>query len=240
MDEEISVDDAALRRMCHLFSHDLRNPLAAIVTNLEFARRMLDGVDEDLAEAVTDSVIACEVLRRIVANFELISSPEPTAASPEDLVIEDLLLEVVNKCRDQAAQAELTVDTSALEGRTVVRADKPRLQLALENMIANSLQHAPPRTDIRLTVAPGEGHHIDVLVEDDGPAVDEAIRAKASAPAMHTMKTRQPGMRYSRGLGLLAGRLAAQSQGASMLIDEAKGRHRLVLSLPLATPLNAE
>lgn len=230
MDEDISVDDATLRRMCHLFSHDLRNPLAAIVTNLEFAKRMLDDVDEDLAEAVTDSVIACEVLRRIVANFDLISSTDPDKASLHEVVVEDLVRDVVDKCADQAEQAELTVKATGLEGRTPVRVDRGRLHLAIENAVANSLQHAPAGSQVDVSIAI-DGKQVMFAVEDDGKPVEERLRAGASTPEMHTMSTREPGMRYSRGLGLLVTRLASQSQGGKLEITERGGRHRLVLTL---------
>lgn len=229
MDDDISVDDATLRRMCHLFSHDLRNPLAAIVTNLEFAKRMLDDVDEDLAEAVTDSVIACEVLRRIVANFDLISSTEPEKASLHEVVVQDLVRDVVNKCIDQASQAELTIETAGLDERTPIRIDRMRLQLAVENVVANSLQHAPPGTKIDVAVTI-DGKNVLVSAEDDGKPVGEDIRETASTPEMHTMSSRQPGMRYSRGLGLLTARLAAQSQGGKLTLTERDGRNRLVLT----------
>jgi len=230
MDDDISVDDATLRRMCHLFSHDLRNPLAAIVTNLEFAKRMLDDVDEDLAEAVTDSVIACEVLRRIVANFDLISSTDPERTSLHEIVVQDLVRDVVSKCNDQAEQAELEVNATGLDARTPIRIDRTRLQLAVENMVANSLQHAPPGTQIDVALEI-DGATVTISVEDDGKPIGAELRAGASTPQMHTMSTRQPGMRYSRGLGLLTARLAAQSQGGKLTITERDGRHRLVLIL---------
>ena len=63
-----------LEELMHAVAHDLRNPLAAIMTNMEFARTLVarNAVDPDLADAIEDSAAACTVLQSIVSNLDVV------------------------------------------------------------------------------------------------------------------------------------------------------------------------
>ncbi len=218
MSEKLHLDDAELRSLLHLMCHDLRNPLAAIVTNLEFAKRLLSrmAVDPDLAESVEDSVTACDVLRRIVANFDLLIKGNEVGVTLHDLDVGATVAEVTKRCGDRARQAQLELEFggNGRGPRTVL--DRSLFSLAVENVIANSLQHAPRGSTVRVTVEPGEGH-AQVVVRDDGPAIPEALRETALGPEGHTTSGRAEGMRYGRGLGLLAARAAAAACGCTLI-----------------------
>lgn len=228
---ETKVDDATLRRMCHLVTHDLRNPLAAIVTNLEFAVRILEegDVDPDLAEAVQDSVTACDVLRRIVSNFDLVAKGDAMPTAQSNLVLEQVVQDVVRRCQARADQAELQIVVKA-EGTTKVKSDRTMLALALENLLSNSIQHGPSRSQIDVVVS-AESDRAVVTIHDRGLVLEGEDDALAMSVEAHTMEGRKPNSRYGRGLGLLCAQLAAQMAGAEVGLSSADGVNRFRLSL---------
>lgn len=231
MTEKLHIDDAQLRELLHLMSHDLRNPLAAIVTNLEFAKRLLTrlSVDPDLAESVEDSVTACDVLRRIVANFDVIVKGRELAVTLQETDIGAVVKDVARRCGDRAKQGGLEVTISGADDKLSTMLDRSLFSLAIENLLSNSLQHAPRGSTVRMTVAKS-GDNAVLSIADDGSAVPEELRAIALGPEGHTPSGRTDGSRYGRGLGLLAARAAAQACGCEIAL---RGTETSILELTI-------
>ena len=232
MPDPLSVSDADLRQLCRLISHDLRNPLAAIVTNLEFARRMLEQfeADPDLREAVRDSVTACDVLRRIVSNFDLLSKGMPLKATMQDLELEEVVRDVVRRCAARAEQACLRLALEA-PGSTILFSDEALVALAVENLVDGSLQHAPADTEVSVSVVERDDVAC-VVVRDTGPPIDASLRDFALGVEAHTSSGRRDGTRYGRGLALLSARVAIEAIGGSVEASEVDGQSSIRLTIP--------
>lgn len=233
MTEKLHVDDAELRELLHLVSHDLRNPLAAIVTNLEFARRLVveEQVDQDLRESVEDSVVACDVLKRVVANFDVLAKGKDVNPTLGELGVATVVLDVVRRCRERADQASLTIDVD--DGGVTAQAmlDKSLFALAIENLIANSIQHAPRNTSITVKVTEDD-RGIVVTVGDAGKGVPEDHRDAAMGATSHTPKGRLGPTRYGRGLSLLSAHAASSLTGVAMELDGEDGAFVMRLIVP--------
>ena len=59
-----------------LFTHDFRNPISAIVTNLGYIKTVLEDADEDTREAIEDSIQAVDSLMAMIGNFTQIGQLE--------------------------------------------------------------------------------------------------------------------------------------------------------------------
>jgi len=82
--------------------------------------------------------------------------------------------------------------------------------------------------------ARGEGAAIVLLVEDGGATVTPEFRVKAFSAEGQVSAKGQVGARYSRGVGLLAARLAAEASGAQVrVVDPPSGSgNAFELSIP--------
>ena len=76
-----------------LLTHDLRNPLAALSSNVGFLNMVGDAFGEDVREALSDVQLSIEAMARIVDSLELVShdlghltAPPPIAVRILDLV----------------------------------------------------------------------------------------------------------------------------------------------------------
>jgi signal transduction histidine kinase len=233
MTEKIHVDDKQLRELLHLVSHDLRNPLAAIVTNLEFAKRLLSriNVDPDLAESVEDSVTACDVLRRIVSNFDVLAKGRDLTTTPQEVEIGSAVEEVVKRCTDRATQGNLALELNGADLGKRAKLDRLLFSLAVENLISNSIQHGPRGSKITVDLRDG-GDHVTMTVADAGPAVPPELREIALGAEGHTPTGRGDGTRYGRGLGLLSAHAAASACGCTLTLD-GDATNVFTLSVPL-------
>jgi signal transduction histidine kinase len=219
MPDPLHVDDAQLRAMLALLSHDLRNPLAAVLTNLEVSRRVLAKTQghEDLDEAIQDSVAACELVRRMLANLDLLAKGAGVRVVPQEVDVVALTRDAVQRNHKHAAQADETLAFSSQHATARAVIDKDLFGLALDNLLANAIQHAPRGSEIAVSVAQ-PGAAVEVSVHDAGPVIAEDHRALAVSPEGHTSKGRVPEARYSRGLGLLASEAAARASGMTLTL----------------------
>jgi signal transduction histidine kinase len=228
------IDDHELRELLHLVSHDIRNPLAAIVTNLEFARRLVidDGVDLDLRESVEDSVIACEVLKRVVANFDILAKGKDVSLSVGEVAIAATIRDVAKRCRERADQAGLSLafNDGGVDDKALL--DKQLFSLILENLISNSVQHGPRGSEVVIELARGD-EQLVVTVTDQGKAVPAEYRERALSVESHTPKGRQGPTRYGRGLSMLAAATASKIVGVELAISGEDGAFEMRLTIPL-------
>lgn len=227
-------DDAQLRELLNVLSHDVRNPLAAIVTNLEFARRICErgNTDKDLVEAVLDSAIASDLLRRIIGNLDILVKGEQLAASLHDVELAMIVEEAARRCRSRAEQEGISIVTSLPATRRRAMLDRALFTLALENLIDDSLQHAPRDSTVRLELEIDEAE-ARVLVRDQAGAIPPELHELAVSAEGNCPRGRVPETRYGRGLALLSARLAARATGARLSFGGEGAESVMTITIPL-------
>ena len=60
-------------QLSRLFVHDLKNPISALAANLNFLETTHLEESEDIRGAVTDSILAANMLVRLADNFDMIA-----------------------------------------------------------------------------------------------------------------------------------------------------------------------
>ena len=235
-------DRRELGEMLALLAHDLKNPLAAVLTNLGFIAGVLREIDGDAAlgdarEAVVDARQACESMQRFCGNLELLAreatgrvSLVPMDPTPLDLV--GIVDEVVGKQNEAAQGRRLRFAVNAAE-RTYARADRELVLRAVDNLLADAVQHAPSGTEIAIDIGAHADADARVVVRDAGPVVPANMRAQVATPNGQSLGKGRPELRYGRGLALYAASLAALAAGGRIEIGEADGRSALTLVVPL-------
>ena len=123
--------------------------------------------------------------------------------------------------------------TYELEVADDVEANVDRLQLvrAVDNLLANARLHTPESSTIRVEARRIEDA-LELIVDDDGPGIDEEQIARATDRFWRAASTRSAGT-PGTGLGLGLVRAIAQAHGGTLeLSRSARGglRVRLVLA----------
>lgn len=198
------------RRFVAEASHDLRTPLALMLTEVELALAQ-PRPPEELTQALHS--INCEVRRLITLAEDLlerVGSGEPgltIESHPVDLVA--LAAQVVE--RFEAAAGERPIDLTA--SRPVeVQGDATRLDRAVSNLVDNALRHGDGRIEIQIRPT---DHGAELTVTDEGPGF-------ASDPGSGTAPD---------GLGLAIVREIARAHGGTVRAQHADGQTSVRLEL---------
>jgi len=229
-------DPKVLGSLLALLVHDLRNPLSALHSNIDFLVSTLAEMGEDTRGALDDAVVSCDSLINIVDNAELLAfNLQGLAERPgETLGVAAVVADVVARHRLLARShgIEVEVAPTAADPDARVVAHREMYVRAFANLLRNGIQHSAAR-NVRVWLEDA-GQRLRLAVGDAGPCLGEDYRTAAfSASGQLTTKGRSGG-RYGRGLGLLAARLAAESAGACIEVaaPPADLNCALVLSAP--------
>lgn len=205
-----------------LITHDMRNPLAALSSNVGFLNMVSDGMSSDAREAVDDLQLSIEAMGRIIDSLELLCHDLKCQKFGVAMSLTvGSVVRAVSGQAERAAQSHgvvLKLDCGAHEADRFLAVENPFLR-ALSALIHNALTVAPPRTTVTMTVKVGsEG--VSFLVEDRGPGLSpEFAEAALTASGQVDIKTASGG-RYSRGLGLYVVARSAELAGVKLRIGE--------------------
>jgi signal transduction histidine kinase len=215
------------------WTHDLRNPLAALVANLHHLRETLaPSLDDESEEVFAECLALFGLLERYTANLEILAQADvPVAERGSAVDLVELANEVATRLGPYANVTGHRLRV-LVQGAILPRVETDRLVLrrVLENVAANALENAPSGpVDLVVGVrddAAGEGF---VAVIDQGPPWPPAVEGTT------TSWRRAPGSRYGRGLGLDAAKLAAKVVGAKLeLGSTARGEASATIAAPAA------
>jgi len=216
-----------------LVAHDLRNPLAALSSNVGFLGMVGDGLSDDAREAIDDLQLSIEAMGNSV---ELVCHDLKAQEPPPPLA-----LNIGSAVRGFQAQAEraakshgvgLEVDLCGLDQDKFIASDHA-FRRALTALVHNALTVAPPRSTVHLSLR-RDDDRIVFRVEDDGVALSPALaEAALSAGGQVEVKT-DPAGRYSRGLGLYVVARSAELAGVKLRIAETESGSAIELVAPAA------
>ena len=217
-----TYDTKVLGVLLGMLAHDLRNPLAAIHSNLGFLDSF-DELSEDSVEAVQDGLVSCDGLSHIIDNIELLGNrlKGPPRPPRDEVRLSEVVQQAIEQCGAAAKSHETTIslDPEAAESGVTVVSARDDLRRCISNLVRNGIQMSRPGDGVRLSFAE-EGDHVAIWIEDDGASPDVRIRERIfTAQGQSEAKDASTG-RYSRGLGLLCARIAADGAGAEVRVVE--------------------
>jgi two-component system, OmpR family, sensor histidine kinase KdpD len=181
-------------------SHDLRTPLASI----QAAATSLSDPSVDLDPAAKDDLQSLlleetEHLNQLVGNLLNMSRIEAGALKLQKQwnSLADLIDTVVDRMQRHTTHHVLEIDVS--EDLPLVEIDATLIEQVFINLISNSIKYAPPRTCIRIRAFVQDAGWMQVVLQNQGPAIPEE-HIEHIFEKFYTF----PGMRQvsSTGLGL--------------------------------------
>lgn len=223
-------------QMNKLFVHDLKNPISALSANLSYLESALPHESEDIKGAVSDSILASEMLLRFVDNLGYLSrlevneECEVTAASLRNLVDGGYKR---NEPFARSAGVSLRVE-GEVPDRSVLGQYK-LMEIALDNLVLSAVRHSPPGGLVEIGVTL-RGELAQLTVTDRGrPVAGEFIPELFTRQGQIDAK-KYSDSRYGRGMGLYLVGLTAQALGGFLEVEH---QDRLT-SFRLLFPLECE
>ena len=217
------IDDAfeEQRRFIHEASHELRNPLAVIRTNIEVTLSDPGADPDELRRTLEVVDRSTERMSRLVDDLLVYARKGTTAREKAPVDASTLVVEAVDEFRAPAEARSLTVAGAAPAGLWLL-ADRHALKQALANLLANAVRLAPEGTTIRVTAGRQEPW-VWLAVQDEGPgiAADDQDRVFQRFYRGDGKAGREEGR---SGLGLTIVRQIAQAHGGTVKLVSEPGR----------------
>ena len=217
---------AAVGRLAASVAHEIRNPIAAMRLKAENALVSGDPPRTAAAlEAVLGQIARVDTLLRDLLNL---TQARPLNRMPTP--VEPLLAECAHLHEELASARSVRIAVAAdgLPATDHPHLDRAQIARAVDNLLLNALQHAPPGGRIRLGAerATVDGAlRLRLSVADTGAGVDPVIRAGLFEPFV-------TGRRDGTGLGLAIVReIALAHRGEARLVEGAP-ETTFVLDLP--------
>ncbi len=216
------------RRFTADAAHELRTPLAALMTQAQVARAATADAERNRA---LDNVIAgCIRAARIVDQMLTLARLEPdTALGPREVfdlraLAQSVVADIAPAALQQGVEFELEdcADASVSGNGDLIR-------IALRNLIDNAVRYSPSDTKVQVTIEESDGF-ASARVIDQGPGLPGDWTGRQSAQRSHRVLGNNAA---GSGLGLSITRRIAELHGGSVELHKNKTGTGLTAELRL-------
>ena len=210
---ELEEADRRKDEFLALLGHELRNPLAPIVTSLELLR----------SRSVQDPAVvrACQTLDRQVAHLtrlvdDLLDVSRITSGKIElrrqRFALGEIIDRAVTLCQAQFDQREqvLAVEIDVGDRELPVELDITRMVQVISNLLLNAAKYSEPRSVVRLRGSRSTGEAV-ICVADQGRGIDPEMLPRIFGSFVQ-VKTGGGGL----GVGLTLARRLVEMHGGSI------------------------
>jgi signal transduction histidine kinase len=169
--------NAELDRFLYSTSHDLRSPLSSIKGLVNIAR--MENTDEKIQRYFSMMVDRVDKLDFFIKDIIDYSKNARTGLQSEPVNFNSLLAEVTENLKYIEGAESIHFQTSVLVSETV-QADKNRLSVVLNNLMANAIKYHDPQKEnqwIHVEVTNSNGT-IKLKVSDNGTGIDQEHHSK--------------------------------------------------------------
>ncbi len=238
--ERVAGQDRAKSEFIAMLAHELRNPLAPIVSSIDLLR-LKNGSDPEQVEVLDLMENRMHTVRRLLDDLldaSRITENKLTLEKEEVEVGEIIKRAAVSadhyfKERDQHLVIESPGDT------LIIEADPVRIEQVVTNLLTNASKFSNPRDEIRLTVRTS-GNMVEITVSDKGVGIDKDMLGRIFDPFLQV----ELGKRTRQGLGIglaLVRSLTEMHGGTVRAKSEGQGQgSQFAVILPLAKKKSAK
>jgi two-component system sensor histidine kinase KdpD len=213
-------------------SHELRTPLTALqgFSELLAMRTFAPG---ELARIAAIMRAETERLGRIVSDFLDLARLERGLAPPLRLTRVDagvLIADAVEVL--QRARTTHRFEVECATALPPLEADPDALDRVVKNLVSNAVKYSPPGSCVRVAArAHAEPPAVEITVEDEGPGIAAADRARIFEPYFRTAASARTAA--GAGLGLAVAKSLIDAHGGSIRADSVEPHGtRMTLVLP--------
>jgi signal transduction histidine kinase len=223
----VSIDNARLyldsqqavrarEEVLAIVSHDLRNPLNAVMLAASLLETSETLSDEDREQTSTIAVSARR-MRRLIADLLDVTRLEGgkrLPIEPEPVDVQSLLREAHDLFKAQASASSVSLQYRAGEDIPPIFVDRHRIMQVLSNLVGNSLKFTPQGGVVAFVAEPREGEVL-FTVSDTGPGIPPEHLDDIFSRYWQAKRTERMGA----GLGLPIAKGIVESHGGKIWVE---------------------
>ena len=223
---------AALGRLSSDIAHEVKNPLAIILSGMEFLEIKLPNANTDAKTAMEKIKKATLRANDVLKN--LLKFGRPSELKLERVKPDDLINNALSFFKYRALLRNIEIETQFPEEEIYVEVDKLQIQQVIFNLLMNSVEAMPDGGEIKIktykTALSEEQPCCVIEIADEGEGISEDDLSKLFEPFFTTKRDSK-----GTGLGLAISKMILDNHEGDLIIDSelGKGTDARVI-LPLA------
>jgi PAS domain S-box-containing protein len=222
---------SSMGKMAAGTAHHLNTPLASMLLRVQMMReRASSGSDSDLARLEQTITFCQHFVRKLL---DLARRPESRLDLERVTSIVDAVLGFFGPtAASKGVNVQLCNDGAA---DSMVRADRNQLETLLLTLLSNALDAVARGGTIRVEITSNDAGAVEIVIQDDGCGIPEAVRAHIFEPFFTTKP-----VGTGTGLGLAIAHSIVKEHGGEISLESEMGRGTSVhVRLPVAKSVAA-
>lgn len=192
-------------------SHDIRNPLTALIGYLELLdmdREALPEADRDYVRACLDKSYRIRDLTGEMFRYFLVFGNASQSVEMEEYDAEVLLWQLLGECAEDLISKGFSLNTEALSTPCVLRTDVSLIKRVVDNLVSNITKYADPNMDVTISA------------EVQGDVVCVRFSNAIAAPRPGAVESNHIGLRTCDAImRLLEGSFSSRTEGNRFLAE---------------------
>jgi signal transduction histidine kinase len=209
-------------------AHEVRNPLFSISATLDALEAEL-GQKPEFEECA--GLLRSQLDRLTQLMSDLLDYGKPSILHRGPTRLSDVVRRAMRSCATLARDRQVVMEAEIAEDLPLIQIDGVRVEQALQNLVANAVQHSPGGSAVRVeasldTTSPET--RVRCTVDDHGPGLPEGDAARIFEPFFSRRKG-------GTGLGLSIVQRVAEAHGGDVRAESRPGSGaRFTLLLPVS------
>ncbi len=212
--------------------HDLRSPLANIISSLELMKAgVASSKDPAMQQLYEISNRSTERMQRLISSLLDINRLEAgqPITNKQQTEVEKLVDDAIETILPVAISKEVVIEKMIFSKLPSIYADTDMIRRVLTNLLENAVKFST-QGDKTAIGAKANDNQVTLWVEDHGPGVPEEALDRIFNKFVRLHGT---GISKGLGLGLAFCRIAVQSHGGKIWVENISGGgSRFILTLP--------
>lgn len=225
--------DALREDLAAMIYHDLRSPLANILSSVEMLRNYLSPAGQEEAAAIFriahNSIDRIQRLVTSLLDINRLEQNQPVGER-QPTEVAALLNDALQAARPGAEGRGQSLNLTIEPNLPLVSVDADMIRRVLINLAENAVKYSPTAGRVELG-AKRSGGEIRFWVRDEGPGIPESDRERIFDKFTRLKSKNGPG---GMGVGLAFCKLAVQGHGGKIWVEAApKKGSQFIFTLPI-------
>lgn len=226
--------DALREDLAAMIYHDLRSPLANILSSIEMLGGLIPVTEKDTGDTILNIAHhSIDRIQRLISSLLDLNRLEQNQPVGEKQIVscDTLITEAVEAVRPASDGRNQRILINLPDDLPKIMADVDMIRRVIINLTENAIKYTPFESEIKISVIQN-GDWVQISVQDNGPGIPESERERVFDKFTRLKKQGGPS---GLGVGLAFCKLAVQGHGGKIWVESSLDQGScFIFTLPIA------